>query len=339
MYITTLTQLHTRVRSSGWFPHLTRHHVHFFTQVNADPVSSAWESDSPSQSDDDSGSEWVVSRSTTPSSKQSNDGLDTEVPTSGGKAKKQAAIPAPRGRSRLRTETNEFRRRRRTKKMRHRYTLETKARALAFYDTLSETIAVADREDQTIEKFRVLSVANLQKWKSAEFRAKLERALGCLISQFAPRAKGAPRRNKGGRGKRATGRKHARIQMRRAPKFYFAEEQTYKWFLRQRKKGLAVGSRAIRNKMLRSVRDHEYDNAEGFRASAGWFRRFFARYHLSWRRKNDNASKSVDELLPTVVTFINNVTCECFESTTWATLRLPLTRANSANSARATHTT
>ena len=239
----------------------------------------------------------------------------------------------PRERVLLRTAEKKARGRR----LRRRYTLEHKAKALAYYDSLSDSASAADRETQTVEACKVHSEATFRRWKAPAFRLALEEELGCLISQFAPRVKGDKRMNVGGRGKRAIGRNRARIQQRRPPKFFCAEEQTYKWFLRQRKRGLAVGSRDIRNKMRSSVRDHGYENAEGFRASAGWFRRFFARYNMSWRRKNDNACKGLDELLPTVAAFINGL--RVLRINNMGTPRRPRTRANSAGSARPIRTT
>jgi len=89
-----------------------------------------------------------------------------------------------------------------------------------------------------------------------------------------------------------------------------AEKQTYTWFMDQRKQGLPVSSRQVRNKMRACVREWKYDakvNGNEFQASSGWFRRFMVRYHLVFRRKNDNATKSLDELLPSVATFINHL--------------------------------
>jgi hypothetical protein len=45
----------------------------------------------------------------------------------------------------------------------------------------------------------------------------------------------------------------------------------------------------------------------GFKASAGWFKRFMKRHHLSWRRRNNIKNKSVAELVPSWLAHINKL--------------------------------
>jgi hypothetical protein len=207
---------------------------------------------------------------------------------------------------------------------RENYDTETKAKALAFLDSLGDEGTRVQRLQQTVAKkreFRITSVETLKKWDNPNSRAKIEKQLQAersdvFISSFAP-GFDARALNPGGSGKKAVGRGKFRLTGRRPAKYELMEEKLIGWFSLRRTNGLACTSRAMRNEALRwmaqvyPIPDGEEGsgrgNSCGFRASQGWFRRFMARHGLVWRRKNDNSPVSTAELLPTVADFCNKL--------------------------------
>lgn len=207
------------------------------------------------------------------------------------------------------------RKRKRSSRMkRHRYDYEEKAKAVAYYDSLGQESSRADRLKKASQgkdaPVIVASVETLAKWTTKKVRATIEDVLERAIADYAPGSDKV--KHKGGRGKKACGRGvlvARKINGRRAAKYPEAEYQTVLWVKRMRGKGKKVTSRLTKARMRLHVRQQHPDDVSAlvFKASSGWLKRFMGRYCLTWRRRNDNATKSVDELIPSVAKFINDL--------------------------------
>jgi hypothetical protein len=79
------------------------------------------------------------------------------------------------------------------------------------------------------------------------------------------------------------------------------------WFGAKKRQGKAVSARLMRSKAREFAIRTYGDEAAAFKASHGWFRRFMSRHNLVWRRRNDNAKASAEELAPAVAMFINRI--------------------------------
>jgi hypothetical protein len=188
--------------------------------------------------------------------------------------------------------------------------------AVAYFDTCEKRKGKGKGQDRTRRLYAAALYANVKSWKTVDnwtaprMRTKIVKLLALPISAFSP---GNIAKNKGGRGHKAPGRGvfHFSLLGRRPAKFPEAEERLIGYIREQRKQGHAVRTRQVRAKMLEFVaavnvghRPLRKDEKE-FKASAGWMKRFMARYGLCWRRRNDKATKSVTELVKPVATFIN----------------------------------
>jgi hypothetical protein len=89
-------------------------------------------------------------------------------------------------------------------------------------------------------------------------------------------------------------------------KYPLAETQTIRWCRDQRRKGIKITTRIVRSKMVVCVRNHCGVDT-GFKASAGWMKRFMGRYGLTWRRRNDNAKVPISELVKPCANFITKL--------------------------------
>ena len=200
---------------------------------------------------------------------------------------------------------------------RRRYNYEVKASSVALYDSLvrkrdtnkttKEAVMI-----QVVHQRHLTSADVLSKWISQNGRNQISAIIApASISDYLH---GAPK-SKGGRGKQAPGRYvFSTLKGRRNAKFLAAEQQLFRWFADVRKKGGRVTTKRLRQKMRVFVREHYVDEnnslhaaAKRFKASAGWIKRFLARYNLGWRRRNDSAYKSVPELLNPIRQFINKL--------------------------------
>ena len=193
---------------------------------------------------------------------------------------------------------------------------ELRANAVAYYDSLINKYAqgVAGSQKKRLQdaaaKFHIntKSGGTLKKWISASGRAKIEACLdGHKISEYAPGCKPI---NKGGRGKRAPGRgvKHLILRGRQGAKYKESEEHLIRWCRAQRKRGAKLTTRLVRAQMFFFTRNlYPLSARINFKASAGWMKRFMGRYGLTWRRRNDNARKSTESLLPGLVGFLNDL--------------------------------
>jgi hypothetical protein len=185
---------------------------------------------------------------------------------------------------------------------------------VAYYDSLPQEWSRGDRLKEGCQgkdaPVIVASTETLAKWTTKKVRAAIEDVLERPIADYVPGSDKV--KNKGGSGKKVLGRGmlvKRNINGRRAAKYPNAENQTMLWVKRMRGKGTKVTSRLTKAKMRLHVRQHHPGDAAAlvFKASAGWLKRFMGRYRLTWRRRNDNATKSVDELMPSVAKFINDL--------------------------------
>jgi hypothetical protein len=188
---------------------------------------------------------------------------------------------------------------------------EKKAKTIALYDSLpfqrpGRGVYMA-RCQRVAEAMKVHSKHTVSSWLSPSHRAKVEAAVGRPIADYAPSAL-CKIINKGGRGKKAAGRAvfHVLLNGRRGAKYPAAETQTILWCREQRKKGNKLTTRIMRVKMMQCTA-HHYGEGTGFKASAGWVKRFMARYGLTWRRRNDNAKKSIESLTLPLAAFLSTL--------------------------------
>jgi hypothetical protein len=199
---------------------------------------------------------------------------------------------------------------------RTRYSYRAKAVAVAYYDSL-----VNDRGKRkanrtiTASQCLVKSGDTLHQWLSVSARAKIEAAVGEPIYNFAPgltvRTQESAQLRKGGRGKKAPGKDMYSFSLcgRKCAKFAKSEAQLIVWCRDLRKKGTRLTPRMVQPQMRSFVRTHDADTpgASKFKASKGWMKRFMGRFGIVWRRRNDKASKSVEELISPLAAFINRV--------------------------------
>jgi hypothetical protein len=187
--------------------------------------------------------------------------------------------------------------------------VEKKAYTIAYFDSLprmtpqGKKVSYKDRLTLAAVHNHVHSWNTVAKWVTQRSRLGVRAVVGRPISDFIRKI-----RYKGGRGKRAAGRRVFSIILfgRRVAKYPLAEEQTILWCRKQRKQGHKLTTRVARIKMFQCVK-HHYGEDTGFKASAGWMKRFMGRYGLTWRRRNDNAKAGVDTLVQPLATFINEL--------------------------------
>lgn len=206
----------------------------------------------------------------------------------------------------------------RSRKKRFRYDYEQKAKVVAYYDSLPAKVdgvrvkigtrLEATRKDGPVN---VDSTNTLKTWTTQKARARIEFVVGHSISAYGPDVEKIV--NKGGRGVKAPGRNclviPAVLMGRKLAKYPLAEQQTVMWMRARRKKGIKLTTRIAKAAMKLNVRRMyaDDDSSLGFKASSGWMKRFMARFGITWRRRNDNATKSAAQLMPSVANFINDL--------------------------------
>jgi hypothetical protein len=77
----------------------------------------------------------------------------------------------------------------------------------------------------------------------------------------------------------------------------------------KRKKGIKLSTRIVKGAMRRNVLElfSGQPLVQAFKASPGWMKQFMGRWRITWRRRNDNAKKSAEEVMPAVAKFINRL--------------------------------
>jgi hypothetical protein len=186
---------------------------------------------------------------------------------------------------------------------RNRPSLQRKVAAIKKYDELKKCGV-----GKTAEKLRVEAGAecreipkNLERWLRK--RHTIEAA-----AAENPVALNAAGKHKGGRGKKKRARAR-RVGEVRGAKYPQEERTVLAWIQSLRSQGLRVKARMVRAHMRVEVEDSRPlvvgPRYRPFKASSGWLKRFMKRHRLCWRRRNNNKSKSVKELLPRVLRFIS----------------------------------